>query len=87
MPPAFAGGFLHFFPFTTTEKRGCNDRDGTYGSAGIDITGAYYAGSNVLIINADGTMTDTKGANFYSFTCVIVGDTVTYTLNCNDHCV
>ena len=29
-------------------------------------------------------MTDTKGANFYSFTCVIAGDTVTYTLNGNE---
>ncbi len=56
---------------------------GESGSIAADISGTYYSGDNVLVINNDGTMTFTMGATVLNYTYSIEGDVVTYTLNGN----
>lgn len=48
-----------------------------------NIVGTYTSGSNVLVINADGTMTWTAGGRDYNYTITIDGNTVSYSLNGN----
>ncbi len=48
-----------------------------------DIVGTYYSGSNVLVINEDGTMTWTCDGVTYNYTYTIEGNTISYSLNGN----
>ena len=54
------------------------------GAPASDISGTYYSGDAVLVINTDGTMTFTVGGRTSNYTYAINGATVTYTLNGND---
>ena len=55
---------------------------GTSGAIVLEnIVGTYNAGSNVLVINEDGTMTYTAGSNVSNYTITINGSTISYSLN------
>lgn len=65
------------------EDEGGNSENTGTSSEISKIAGTYYAGSNELVINEDGTMTYNNGGKIQNYTISISDSTVTYTLNGN----
>ncbi len=71
--------------FVAHEVEDDGEEGGDEGGSGVigNIVGTYYAGSNVLKINEDGTMTFTMGSTVLNYTYTITDGEISYSLNGN----